>query len=429
MRILNNLVGVDVDNNNINNTRKSEKIAKFILSAKEKNLTTNKEWLSKLFDKNRICFTGDYNNESHYRFRSEETKALFKQQLFTLIDVFNRKYEKDWDIHLKPTQIAGQICYQLSFMIRYEQIPITNTPGHLRELKELIVVLPVSWTSEYKCLYVTNILGTRYSLQHDEWKSNYMHSHLDTHFVSNYSQVGYMKQFCLGSTELSELQMELNSEFDENQFELFLYTLDSYVSWESLEGGPHISMDKIVLNESRNEIGLSNSDMGELYRMMNRAYSNRSLNRLPFNFIFTQGRYRIKHDKIFEDNIKELFIGDGPISNHGNLVLCKKSLADGKYYRMPSQSTSNPVDTLANIKSTYNEVPFIYIQGQKIEFSITNIQNNHVIDLSEYIIYPKFLKYVSEQYECEIYQKCVRGSAINYIHNSSNYVRSNSEQN
>lgn len=428
MRILNNLVGVDNDNCNINSGSKLKKIAKFILSAKEKNLTTNKVWLSRLFDKNRICYTSDYNNESHYRFRTETSKDIFKQQLFTLIDVFNRKYEKDWDIHLKPTMIAGQICYHLSFMIRYQQIPITNTPGHLRELDELIVLLPLTWNSGDKCLHVSNVIGTRYSLQHDEWKSNYMHSHLGTHGVSSYSDVGYMKDFCMGHTELSELKMEMDSAFDEHQFELFLYTLDSYVSWESLEGGPHISMDKIVLNTASRKMNTNPGEMSTLFTKMNTVLRNNGISSLPINFIFTQGRYRVKYDKVFEDFLKDSFMKYASLEEHLDLVLCKKSV-DGNYYKRPESGRSNPIDTLANIKASYNELPFIYIQGEKIEFSITNIQNNQTFDISEYIIYPKFLKYVSEQYECEIYKKCVRGSAINHIHHSSNYVRSNSEQN
>ena len=247
----------------------SDYVKKFLLSAKQMNLTNKKHWLEKLLDSDRFLYRNSLEGDSH-TIRSAEKKRTIKTQLFQLIDVFNRKYGSDWDIHLEYEFIGGKTRFEIFFVIRYEHIIISNSEDRSRELYELFVVLPISWNSNMNCIYISEVLGTRYSIAHDEWFTGYLHSHLGSvDRINSFSRGAYLKTFCLGSSELSELNMELSTEFDETRFELMLYTIDSYVAWESLEGGPYISMDKITLQSPNSRLNdISDSYCATLYNYL-----------------------------------------------------------------------------------------------------------------------------------------------------------------
>ena len=412
-----------------NITGSSNYVEKFLLSAKQMNLTNKKEWLGRLLDSDRFLYRDSFEGDAH-TIRSAEKKLIIKTQIFELIDLFNRKYGKDWDIQLEPKFIGGKTRFEIFFVIRYGNIIISNSQNRNRNLKDLLVILPLSYSSSFDCIYFIGIFGTRFTFSHDEWYSGYMHSHLSSiPRINSFYSVGNVKEFCLGSSELSELKMELSTVFDIAQIELMLYTIDSYVIWESLEGGPHITMNKITLQNSESRMNdISDSNCDTLYGYLIDSLNRVERNHLPFNFIYTEGRYKLKNLNELNDFIKDKFINTD-LSEYNEHILCKRG-NDGHYYKIPNniRNIQTPKEAINNIKqNNNNELPFIYIQGEKIEFSIINIQEESIIDLNEYIVYPKFLKYVSQQFECKIYNSCIRGSAINYIYNSSSYVRRDSE--
>lgn len=411
-----------------NNIVRNDYVARrFINSARQMGLTRNKTWLKRLILKNKIFY---YNSDGGVQRLEPSYHLNFSEKLFELIDVFERKFDNNWDIHVEHN--PRHDLFEISFLINYEKVTITNSREQSRELTNLLVVLPVAYKIDTNNVYVRSIKGTRITLEQDEWFSGYLHSHLPSiGRIVTTNNTFPVQSFCIGSEDLSELEIELSVDFDAEKFELMLYTIDSLVVWESIEGGPHKYMDTIIAEEEDIRISYSLSIIRDLYIEFKRHVLN-NLNYLPLDFVFVNNRYQIKNNSKFMNFIKESFLQNSNLRCYSDNIICKRG-TDGEYYsnvllKNDNLTSSIPSEVLKNIKID-GELPFIYIQGKKIHFNINFSETNNQIDISEYIVYPKFLEYVSEQLESQIYEACVRGSSINKLSNTSNNVRRNSEQN
>lgn len=97
----------------------------------------------------------------------------------------------------------------------------------------------------YFIFYTGGALGCfREKMSLSEAKVGYWHSH-----YSHDDKLNSNSKFCLGNTPIAVSWDVLLREFNETEFEKFLFLLDSYLRWESLEGGPYKSMAKVI-NES-----------------------------------------------------------------------------------------------------------------------------------------------------------------------------------
>jgi hypothetical protein len=400
----------------------------YISSARISGLTRNRNWLKKMIDKGKICYaTSNVRPEILHK----RNYAIFTEQLFELITVFERKFVDKWDIHLNNRRISNKNYYEISFIFHYPKLEITNSSEQSRNLLDLVVVLPVTFSVDNNCIYTKRVQGTRLTLVQDEWNRGYMHSHLPgISKITDFSECLTTNSFCIGSEDLSELDIELSAEFDSDKFELMLYTIDSLVAWESLEGGPHCRIGEITVENAAIRVTTSTSEIMRIYTEF-QNYELSVSQKLPFNFVYMDNIYKIKKDSVFTEYLREAFLSNENLKDYIVRVICKKG-SDGKFYTYPEigQMISGPQLITNRIKEQGSgEMPFLYIQGKKLSFNILPIEQITTIDISEYGIYPNFLDYVCKQLESEIYKACVRGSGINYIETSSNYVRRDSEQN
>lgn len=411
----------------LKNNKSYNRFQNYINSARITGLTRNREWLKKMIDKGKIY----YDFDDRYKILHKRNYAIFTEQLFELITVFERKFVDKWDIHLTNRRIDDKNYYEISFIMHYPKLEITNTSDQSRELTDLIAVLPVTFSVDNNCIYTKRIQGTRVTLLQDEWNRGYMHSHLPSiPKISNFSECLITNNFCIGSEDLSELDIELSTEFDSDKFELMLYTIDSLVAWESLEGGPHFRMGQITIEDAAIRVTTLASEIMNIYREF-QNYELAVAQKLPLNFVYIDGIFKIKKDSVFTQFLKDAFLNNENLKEYVTKVICKKG-SDDKFYTYPGigQMISGPQLITNRIKEQNNgEMPFLYIQGKKLSFNILPIEQITTIDISEYGIYPNFLDYVSKQLESEIYKACVRGGGINYIETSNNYVRRDSEQN
>ncbi|ALN97301.1 hypothetical protein BOX09_gp57 [Flavobacterium phage Fpv1] len=414
----------------LKNNKSSNKFQNCISSARISGLTRNREWLKKMIDKGKIY----YNFDDRYEILHKRNYAIFTEQLFELITVFERKFVDKWDIHLTNRRIDNKNYYEISFIMYYPKLEITNSSDQSRELTDLIAVLPVTFSVDNNCIYTKRIQGTRVTLLQDEWNRGYMHSHLPgISKITGFNECLITNNFCIGSEDLSELDIELSAEFDSDKFELMLYTIDSLVAWESLEGGPYFRMGEITIEDAAIRVTTSTSEIMSIYRkfLSYVSYELALPQKLPLNFVYIDGVFKIKKDFVFTQFLKDAFLNNENLKEYVTKVICKKG-SDGKFYTYPEmgQRISGPQLITNKIKEQGSgEMPFLYIQGKKLSFNILPIEQITTIDISEYGIYPNFLDYVCKQLESEIYKACVRGSGINYIETSSNYVRRDSEQN
>lgn len=233
-------------------------------------------------------------------------------------------------------------------------------------------------------------------------------------------------QFCIGSQDMDETIIEIKADaFDIQKFELFFMLLDNYVKWESLEGGPHIRMENITVQKQDNRFAMSTDSQIGVYHVLF-GYLNDNNIPFPANFVFSDGRFKVKHDETYKEGIKNLFTTS--LINVSDKVLCKRG-ADGHFYKANLVETDIkfPQTFLKSIKIN-DELPYVYISGKRITFDITNQQKVEKTNIDECIIYPQFLNYVSEQLEIHLYESCVTSAGVYALANSNDNVAGVSEQ-
>lgn len=403
---------------------------KFINNARQLNLTRKRWWLDRLFNKNKVFALSTGSSDNFTLFETTQHRDIYREQLYQMIDILDRKYEKNWDLQVDYD--ANNQKYHFSIIINYPHIHITNTSNHEREIFDLLVLIPVKWHKDSHAASPGSPKGTRLTYAEDEWKAGYLHSHLTKRDnLSNLNDLFNVSSFCIGSEDMSELVIEQYHSFDAGIFELFLYTLDNMVAWESLEGTPHYRMANVSTKTGFVIPSWSGYPAKEVYGHLTRSIEAMSVGMfgesIPcnINFAYVNNKFVIKQDEVFTNYIRRHFIENPALSSIRQYVLCKLSSDNSTYYGFTDSQVNSATDLLKN----KTNLPFVYIQGTKHEFKIVNINAQKQEDINEYIIHPKFLRYVAEQLEIYLYESCIRGSSYHKLANTFDNVRRDSEQN
>jgi len=148
--------------------------------------------------------------------------------LTKLKPVLDEVYGENYDLQVSSNGY-------LDLLIRYPHITITNTKQESREIEELYCVL--TFNDSY---LLTEFQGFRAKMSFNDVKNGYRHSHLNSRSLNNLFDV---TSFCTGSTDLTALISEFREDFNEDRFDLFLYQINNFVEWESIEGTPYIYLD------------------------------------------------------------------------------------------------------------------------------------------------------------------------------------------
>ena len=127
---------------------------------------------------------------------------------------------------------------KLNVLIKFDHIKITNSRDESRDIENLYTVLEFKINQNNRPV-VSSFQGFRSTLSIKDYKNGYAHSHLNRRNRATLFSTG---PFCTGSTPFSVIIADLSQNFDSEKFELFLYDLDNYVRWESLEGTPYIRL-------------------------------------------------------------------------------------------------------------------------------------------------------------------------------------------
>lgn len=370
----------------------------FIRSARLLGRTKEKKWLKMMVKNERFYINGDM-------FDSRENKIAFLRSLFKLVDALNALYKDDWDMHLFYVgEHYGKKRFCIAPMIRFKRFTITNSRNSSREIRDLIVVLPLKIgnittyeNNSYMPIYFDRPRGVKLTWQQDEYRSSYEHSHLHVKKPTN-ENIFVTTRFCVGDGEISEVSLLLQHEFDPNYFDLYLLTLDTLVKWESLEGTPYAYIDKITGKENATPQVQTMSIMN-----MHRIFNNNSYRfiyaEIKPNFVLHDNKFKILRDKTFESVIKRTLVSYEDYS-----AIVKKIGHD--YISYVGQSAQK-VTTERVVGDSFDE--YTVISGEKIYFQIINSEHETVVeDINTYHVHPKFLNYVADKFEDAILKSSIR---------------------
>lgn len=203
------------------------------------------EWT---FRTNEIQCMGTPELIEEHRQKREKELAELKEKFKTFVlddqgvyaiakDIFGEEYV---DVNkLSPTEF--------NLIVLFPEINITNSRNHKHVIKDLYVKINVDITSHNvnvgDRLSTIVLSGRRGKLSEEEYQSTYGHSHFSGRGIERWSD------FCLGSSDFAMILQTMKFSLTAEDWSLLFLSLENYLSWESLEGGPYKNMSSVSLRQ------------------------------------------------------------------------------------------------------------------------------------------------------------------------------------
>lgn len=384
---------------------------KFINRIKTNGNIRKTSWMHKMLSSNRL-----YNFDSYY---ADEYADVFDK----MTTVLNRVYNQNWDYHYVPVRDSYDNIYkfEIYILIYYPEVLIKNSSGNQHLIQDLLVNLKLkSNTNDDGSIGIVpeRISGSRTSFDYLEWNYGYNHSHLKTYKPDSYRTVFKGGSFCLGeATEIVELQSLLYDNFSEDLFEMFLFTLNSMVEWESLEGVPYKKISKIILSDDKYRVSCTSLyDLKSYFRQIEDHIGSD----FKPDFLYKTGIYGIRKNDKFLQLLKNIVLNHLQ-DNWKKLLVNKKS--DGSYYGYSHPSIQSEEDLNKKYQvATVNgyEIPYVQLRDKQLKFKVRPLSGIEVPDPNDYTIHPNLINYAAEQLEQQLYYQSVRKSTIERYHQTIN---------
>ena len=345
-----------------------------------------------------------------------------EENLHEMIKIFEQKFQGNQDLAFEVKE--KEDCFNLYpyFKVLYPEIEITNTNKEKHTIKNLVVVFSLQWSSLFRKWQIEDMRGLRLTLSYLELNKSYSHSHLSSSNVTDYFKSMTTSKFCLGSSTLGMSIAEYNTESNKEQSNLvlegILYTLDTYVTWESLEGVPH--------NYIHNLLPFGGTPVSD-HSLDSR--SRKVVDFLKENKISLALDYGVMNGSIFIKNSlenAEFFKGilqNSSISGRYSLqreYLCFPSQGDtflqagSNFYsvtQVRNLAKEHKQDNLYNLNK-----PITFFNGRKHSLVFSFYMEKKIQkDEQNIIIYPKFLKHVYRKLESQIQKARLRSQAVRYL--------------
>lgn len=331
--------------------------------------------------------------------------SQLKEELFKFVDIFEDKYKDNWDLHFHKTTEGD---FKVIFIVRYPEITITNSEGATHYIKELLVAHPLIWKNDH--LYTGAVRGTRLCKNKYEIKRGYQQSHLPN--TSTWlNDPFYFSSFCLGSdTDVVRMLAEFEFEMDWDRYELYLFCIDSMLSWESLEGVPHSKMKDIITAFNQKIAD------GSWTPQANKIVVQIVKNKVPLDvdFYISENRYKIKTTERTISFIRRII---------DQLPLPEGYLA----YRTPNTFDQYVTTTSADPSKaifTINSKAYLIFRGSILYPRVITQKEKATVEEKDFIINPYILKNVIRELEFRLYEKTVTKSGIKKHNSLSNANRS-----
>lgn len=269
------------------------------------------------------------------------------------------------------SDIKSMCAYTI--IIHYPQLEITNSRGGKQVMNDMYIKIQLN--PFLTGLYNTYFMGMRTTYTFAEFSSQYNFSHLHSSpssFVWDY--------FCLGDTDFAIMSRSLAVEFEANKFELFLHQLGSYLSWESLEGGPYKKIGEIHASGSSSEVSISATDK--------LIYYNRylELGHVP-TIEIKSNPYQYCVNVVIDDSLREAITGVTE-DKHKQYWNASTKVATNRVI-------NNRRDQIEDYKRRYNKVLFKF-NGKDIKFEINDLKEEKDDDKAK-IAHESIIKYIIDK--------------------------------
>lgn len=179
----------------------------------------------------------------------EDEKQIQTLKQWNVLDSFNFEnlkkafsvlelvYPQSWDCVIDIKYVGNRFYTSVDIVVYFPHVEITNSRKETHDIYDLYVKFPVITNNDFEIKAIT---GFRGKMSAAEIQCSYTHSHLPS---IDYSSSYDFENFCTGSGVINQVKMMFNASFasgtfDDNLFKMYLFEVEQFVKWESLEGGP-----------------------------------------------------------------------------------------------------------------------------------------------------------------------------------------------
>ena len=176
-------------------------------------------------------------------------------------------------------------------LIYFPRVTVTNENDKSIEITKLFVKVVV----DEDCSLVGTFTMNRSEFTVDQFRSNYLHSHVYGIPAKN-GDASYFSTPCLGTGPIRQTCATLNHEFSEEFWNLFCRELSLYVTRESLTGVPYRYLEQVgIKNGKWNKIDLEPSfhSIPFLKDSVITQFIRDILKDMPFRFNYVNGSYGV----------------------------------------------------------------------------------------------------------------------------------------
>ncbi len=345
--------------------------------------------------------------------------ALATEKLFDEFRLFIKNTQEIhpnmWDLEgsvqtLGTISITGVIIY-------YPEIVISNSHGVTHTITDLYIRISLHASST--SLQIGGLEGGRMSSTYKEHASNYFHSHLSGGGASRSSSVApFFGNFCRGSGHINDHIANINGDgMKEENIIPFLIQLTGFISWESLEGGPHKRILDMRIDSGAGR--RSNPSMSTInWTLDNARKKHQEKGIVPdLDFKMEGDRYVLENNEKFEKFLTENV--DLPIERKREIMCMRDSRGNlYQYGNIPGYPSVGPF-TGPNEKFIFQGVEKTYTVGPPPDAG----------DTSEivYFLNPKVTTDLKIKIEHDINSKKVRESTIRRYSNKVGHSRESVE--
>lgn len=373
--------------------------ARFVHNAMLLGKHRDKKFLQRLYDKGILHLYDRYEPEQSHI-----------DEFFRFLDLFEAKYKDNFDLGL---HYDGCDFYPY-FKVLYPEFIITNSKGREHTIRDLVVIHEVAYKDGH--VYTKHPMGGRLSKTLLEIAASYQQSHLNSRSGWNKNPFNDYNRFCVGGdTDVSRMIAEFEVEIDWDRYELYLFCIDSMITWESLEGVPYIRME-VIENALNNRVTTVNGNY------VNRVISYIEKEKLPLdvNFYIAGNRYRIRPDERANAFVKDIILKVCNFSEYKSILVSRVPNTFDQFLQMKAEG--------ANTSEFEIKTPdqYMIFRGEKryAKMIKKDQRQEQILNIEDYNVYPNFLKDVLKQLECRIYEKAVTKSGIKIQNSRSNANRS-----
>lgn len=327
-----------------------------------------------------------------------ETDRDYGPFIYSVKDILEELYPDNYEIEVSAGY--GDIIWHVT--IRFPEIQMTNSLGYTHTIYDLFVRMKIS--SNEGAPHFHKLLGTRTTFTTKEVEKSFIHSHLSSNSSSRQGMIPQFEDFCTGTGEINNIKMMLNSmsltSYDYNLLRMYFFQLNSYVSWESLEGGPYIKIGNLSKEGTLSEIEIFQGQLMGFYGVFMMKLLNMKIagDSIDIDWYIEDYKYLIKDNEKFE-----ILLANFASTSYPQHLFLKDE--KGNYCGQSSISPFEPKEEFPNI-------PFVF-KGESVPLKI--IPHPEVVPLTEQkYLHPKIKNYVKQQLEYKATNNSIRKSLFRH---------------